>query len=73
VDKPISVISPIYLEMSEENSLCSCLKQTKVSLFSFAKLETGRPEQVLPDLGRGAGTSERRQDVEIWHRGVNVI
>jgi hypothetical protein len=36
------------MEMSQGNSLCSYLKQTKTSFFfSFTKLENRRTEQVL--------------------------
>jgi hypothetical protein len=36
------------MEMSQGNSLCSYLKPTKMSFFSFTKLENRRAEQVLP-------------------------
>jgi hypothetical protein len=49
--------------MSQGNSLCSYLKQTKMSFFSFTKLENKRAEQVLPGgvgtSGRGRGSKER--------------
>jgi hypothetical protein len=35
------------MEMSQGNSLCSHLKQTKIPFFSFIKLENRRAEQVL--------------------------
>jgi hypothetical protein len=55
------------MEMSQENSLCSYLKQTKMSyffFFSFTKSETKRTEQVLPE---GVGTSRRER---MWEEGV---
>jgi hypothetical protein len=42
------------MEMSQENSLYNYLKQTKMSFFSFTKLESRRMEQVL---SWGVGTS----------------
>jgi hypothetical protein len=42
------------MELSQGNSLGSYLKQTKISFFSYTKLENRRVEQVL--LGR-VGTS----------------
>jgi hypothetical protein len=37
------------MEMSQGNSLCSYLKQTKMSfIFSFTKSENKKAEQVLP-------------------------
>jgi hypothetical protein len=35
------------MEMSQENSLYSYFKQTKMSFFSFTKLENRREEQIL--------------------------
>jgi hypothetical protein len=35
------------MDMSQENSLCSYLKQTQMSFFSFTKSENRRAEQVL--------------------------
>jgi hypothetical protein len=37
------------MEVPQGNSLCSYLKQAKMSFFSFIKLENRRMEQVLPD------------------------
>jgi hypothetical protein len=58
-DKPIGVIIHIYMEISQENSLCSYLylKQNKMSCFLFyffssTKSENRRVEQVLPK-GKG--------------------
>jgi hypothetical protein len=48
----------MYMEMSQENSLCSYLKQTKMSFFSFYKIREQEAKQVLP--GR-VGTSGRRR------------
>jgi hypothetical protein len=39
------------MEMSQEDSLCSYPKQTKMSFFSFTKSENRRTEQVLPGEG----------------------
>jgi hypothetical protein len=41
-DEPVRVIIHIYMEMSQGNSLCSYLKPTSMSFFSFTKLEEGR-------------------------------
>jgi hypothetical protein len=57
-DKSIGVITHIYIEISQGNSLCSNLnlKQTKMliflifSLFSSTKSENRREEQVLPSV-----------------------
>jgi hypothetical protein len=39
----------MYMEMSQGNSLCSCLKETKMSFFlSFTKSENRRVELILP-------------------------
>jgi hypothetical protein len=38
----------MYMNMSQGNSLGSYLKQTKMSFFSFTKLENRRAELVLP-------------------------
>jgi hypothetical protein len=59
----------MYMEMSQGNSLCSYLKQTKMKFFfSFTKSENRRVEQVLPGgigaTGRGAGGGERVWDGE---------
>jgi hypothetical protein len=46
------------MEVPQENSLYSYPKQAKMSFssfFSYAKLESGRAEQVLPE---GIGTGE---------------
>jgi hypothetical protein len=51
----------IYI-MSQGNSLCSYIKQTKTSfLFPFTKLENRRVEQVSPGVG---DTCERGEEVE---------
>jgi hypothetical protein len=36
------------MEMPKENSLCSYLKQTKMSFWFFTKKENRKAEQVLP-------------------------
>jgi hypothetical protein len=47
-----------FMEMSQGNSLCSSLKQTKMSFFSFTKSENGGravqslPEEMVPMRGR---------------------
>jgi hypothetical protein len=55
-DKPIGVIIQTYLEISQENSLCSYLYlklKCHVSHFIFSptKLENRRADQVLPREG----------------------
>jgi hypothetical protein len=57
----------IYMEMSQGNSLCSYLKQTKMS--SFQKQRTGR--QNRPYLG--VGTSGRGEDIRKGCRRVNMV
>jgi hypothetical protein len=47
------------MELPQGNSLCSYLKQTKMSFFSFAKSENKRAEQVLSG-GLGPVRGERR-------------
>jgi hypothetical protein len=52
------------MKMSQGNTLCSYLKQTKVSFFfPFTKLENSRAEQVLPGVGVGVGSSGRGEEV----------
>jgi hypothetical protein len=41
--------------MSQGNSLCNYLKQTKMSLFSFTKLENRRVEQIHGGVVREGG------------------
>jgi hypothetical protein len=48
------------MDISQGNFLCSYLKQTKMSLFSFIKSENRRVEQVLPGE---VGTSGKREEV----------
>jgi hypothetical protein len=47
-DEPIQVIVHVYMETSQGNSLCSYLKQGKMSFFSFpsTKSENRRVEEV---------------------------
>jgi hypothetical protein len=59
-DEPILIIIHIYMDISKGNFLCSYLKQTKMSLFSFIKSENRRVEQVLPGE---VGTSGKREEV----------
>jgi hypothetical protein len=50
------------MEKLQANSLCSYLKQTKMSFFSFTKSEKKRVKQVLPErlaLVGGGGSVER--------------
>jgi hypothetical protein len=48
-------LEDVDLEMSQGNSLCSYLKQTKMPFFfPFTKSENRRAEQVL-SVGRGRG------------------
>jgi hypothetical protein len=58
-DEPMQVIIHTYIEISQRNSLCRFLKQTKISFFSFTKSEKRRVEQILPG-GR---------DLYHWKRG----
>jgi hypothetical protein len=56
------------MKMSQGNSLCDCLEQSKpFSFFSFIKSENGRVEKVLI----GGGTSGRRDDV--GYRRVSTV
>jgi hypothetical protein len=48
------------MEMSQGNSLCSYLKQRKISFFSFIKSENRKIKQ---DLFGEIGTSGRGEDV----------
>jgi hypothetical protein len=59
-----------YMEVPQENSLWSYLKQAKMSgfFFSFTKLENRRVKQVLP--GVGGGTSGKGRGG--WRR-VNMV
>jgi hypothetical protein len=51
-DEPIVVIIHIYMEMSQGHSLCSYLKQTKISFFSLSQNQrTGGQSRSY--LGRG--------------------
>jgi hypothetical protein len=70
-DELIRVIIHIYIEMSQGNSLCSYLKQTKMS-FLFTKQKTG--EQNRSCLGkRESVTSGNREDVGKGCRRVNMV
>jgi hypothetical protein len=60
------------MELSQGNSLCSYLKQTKLSFFSFAKSENKRVEQILPGMG-GVGTSVKEEEVGKGHGRVNIV
>jgi hypothetical protein len=58
------------MEISQENSLCSYLKQTKMSfLFSFTKLENRRAAQVLP----GVGYQQEREEVRKGCGRMNIL
>jgi hypothetical protein len=52
-DEPIGII--IYIEMSQGNSLCSYLKQAKMSFYFFYKIgeQEGSPGGGV--LGKGVG------------------
>jgi hypothetical protein len=52
------------MEMSQGNSLCNYLKETKMSFFSFTKLENRRVEQVLLGGLAPVGGGKR------WGKGV---
>jgi hypothetical protein len=52
------------MEVPQGNSLCSYLKQTKMSFFSFTKSENRRMEQVLPGGLVSVGGGKR------WGKGV---
>jgi hypothetical protein len=49
------------MEVLQGDSLCSYLKQTKMTFFSFTKLENSRVEQILLE---GVGTSGRWEGEE---------
>jgi hypothetical protein len=59
------------MEMSQGSSQYSYVKQTKMSFFSFIKLENRRAEQVLP-LGQ-VGNSGRGEDTEEGEYGANTL
>jgi hypothetical protein len=69
--KPVGVIIHTYMEISQGNSLCSCLylKQAKMSCFSFylspIKSENMRAGQVLSRVGSG-NTSGRVEVLRKW-------
>jgi hypothetical protein len=74
-DEPIGVLMPIYIELSQGNSLCSYLylRQAKMSfffLFYSTNSENRRVEQVPH---RGIGTSGRRKVVGRGNRRVNMV
>jgi hypothetical protein len=56
------------METSHGNSLCSYLKQTKMSFFFFYRMA----EQVLPGDG-GVGTSGRGEEKQKECRRVNIV
>jgi hypothetical protein len=56
----------IYMEMSQENSLCSYLKQTKMSFFSFLLQNQRTGGQNRSCLG--IGTTEREDDIRKGYR-----
>jgi hypothetical protein len=58
------------MELSQGNSLCSYLKETKMSFFSFTKTEYRRAEQVLPG---GVGNSGMQEKVEKGNRRVTMV
>jgi hypothetical protein len=64
-DEPIGVIIHIHMEMSQENSLYSYFKQTKLSFFFFYKI---REQEVC-----GVGTSGKGEDVVKGCRRVNMV
>jgi hypothetical protein len=57
------------MEISQGNSLCSYLKQTKMSFFSLQNWRTG----VWNSPASGGGTSERGEEVEKGHGRVNLV
>jgi hypothetical protein len=52
------------MEVPQGNSMCSYLKEAKMSLFFFYKLKNRKVEQVLPGWF-GTSGSERR-----WRKGI---
>jgi hypothetical protein len=70
-DELIWVIIHIYIDMSEENSLCCYLKQTKMIFFSSTKSENKRAGKILPGclVPEGQGRSWGRKG----HRRVNTM
>jgi hypothetical protein len=60
------------MEVPQEHSLCSYLKQQNCHLFflSFAKSEHRREEKILPE---GADTSGRGEEVRKGCKRVNMV
>jgi hypothetical protein len=58
------------MEVPQRNSLCSYLKQAKLSFFSFTKSENRRAEQVLPGE---VGTSGRGEEAGKGCKKVNMM
>jgi hypothetical protein len=58
------------MEMSQGNSLCSYLKQTKMTFYFFYKIGNRRAEQVLPGV---IGTSGKGEEVRKMYGRVNIV
>jgi hypothetical protein len=67
-DEPIQVIIHIYMEMSQGNSLCIYLKQTKMSFFFFLQNWKRQNRSCL-----GVGTSGKGEDVGKGCRRLKMV
>jgi hypothetical protein len=64
----------IYIEMSQGKSLCSYLKQTKMSFFSFTKSENRKAEQILGGGGLlPVGGGKGGEMVKENEYGTNIV
>jgi hypothetical protein len=72
-EEPIGDIIHVYMEMSQGNSLCSCLKEAqKISFFFFFLLQNWRTEgKTRPCLG--IGTSGMGEGIRKGCRMVNMV
>jgi hypothetical protein len=71
-DEPIWVIIHIYMEMSQGNFLCSCLKLTKLSIF-FSLLQSQRTGGKNRSCMGEVGTSGRGDEVGKGYGRVNMV
>jgi hypothetical protein len=74
-EESIGIIIQVYMELSQGNSLCSYLKQAKVSIFSFSFYKISEQEgRTGPAEGGGrSSTSERGKVVGKVCRRVNMV
>jgi hypothetical protein len=65
------------MEVPQGNSLCSYLKQPKMSFFSlffsYTKLENRRMKQILQGVGRKSGTSGSEEEVKEGEYVANTV